>query len=346
MTFIKNIWYVAAWTTEMEVGKPIGRTIIGEPVVIWKDSKDNLIAMEDRCPHRHAPLSLGRIDSDQIQCMYHGLKFSSGGDCIEVPGSDKIPPNCSIKTYPVTEKNDWIWVWFGDPDKADPALIPDAFALDSDRYYMMESALDYEAHYQLIHDNLTDLSHLDFVHESTLGEATGQIWSEDAYNITTLDDGLLFERWLWRPVDEDNADKTPNSWNRYRFLLPGLFLMEVNIYPPGTAEKCNFKDSPETLGLEPVYRRVEQQAVTPISETQTRYMYATGLDLKYGERDNLEERMGVVNAAFAEDRVMIESQQKIWNLSDQTKKKAFIPYDKAPNMFRKFIERRIKKEAS
>jgi len=344
MAFIKNLWYVAAWSTEMEPGKPLARVIIGEPIVIWRDGLGELVAMDNRCPHRLAPLSKGRFDGDTVQCMYHGMRFSKTGECLSVQGSDEPPSNCSIRTYPVVEKNDWVWIWMGDPNQADEKLIPDAFGLDNEGYAMIEDAIDYDAHYELINDNLCDLSHLDFVHETTLGAATGQVWSEDSYDIKLIENGLYFQRWLTRPLDPNN-ESPAESWNTYRYLLPGVFLMMVRVYPPGTAAKLNYGPPPEDFDIKPFMVRVEQQAVTPISETQTRYLFATGTTREYTSGlDDLRERMGLVMDAFTEDREMIEAQQKMWDLSDENHRKTFIPYDKGPTMLRKLIRKRINEE--
>lgn len=344
MSFIRNLWYVAAWTTEFKEST-LARIIIGEPIVIWRRADRKLVAMDNRCPHRLAPLSKGCVDGDSIQCMYHGMRFSNEGQCLSVQGTDLIPPKSTVRTYPVVEKNDWIWVWMGDPALADASLIPEAYGLDTDDYVMIEGAIDYEAHYELINDNLTDLSHLDFVHQTTLGASTGQVWSNKTYDVQTIDGGLYLQRWLNEA--RKDVDKEPTeTWNTYRYLLPGVFLMRIEIYPPGTAEKCNF-EAPSEHGVLPAYVGIEQQAVTPISETQTRYQFATGTlrtpDLTH---EVLDERLTVVKAAFEEDRQMIEAQQKMWGLSDADHPKAFIPYDKAPNMFRKIIRRRLAEEAA
>jgi len=345
MSFIQNLWYVAAWSTEFN-DEPLTRIIIGEPIVIWRTDNGELIAMDNRCPHRLAPLSKGRISGDTIQCMYHGLKFSKDGKCVGVQGSDIIPPNSDVRSFPVVEKNDWIWVWMGDPEKADEQLIPDAYGLDTDDYMMIEGAIDYDANYELINDNLTDLSHLDFVHETTLGQTTGQVWSNEGYNVKKVDGGLFLSRWLTEQRPDLSQEMPTETWNTYRYLLPGVFLMRIEVYPLGTAEKCQF-ESPQEHGIEPIYVGIEQQAVTPISEDKTRYQFATGT-LRTPEltRDILDERMTVVKAAFEEDRQMIEAQQKLWDISEPDHSKAFIPFDKAPSMFRKLVKQRLNEESA
>ena len=106
--------------------------------------------------------------------MYHGLRFGADGVCVEVPGTTTIPPRLAARAFPVVERSSWIWVWPGDPAKADPALVPEAFGLDNPEWVMRSGGIDYDADYQLVNDNLCDLSHLDFVHETTLGWAIGR----------------------------------------------------------------------------------------------------------------------------------------------------------------------------
>ena len=124
MTFIRNLWYVAAWSHELEGAGPIGRVIIDEPVVLFRTPDGAVVALEDRCPHRHAPLSLGRVEGNRLRCMYHGLTFDSAGRCVAIPGGATIPPGTVARRFPVQERWSWIWVWTGDPAKADPDLIP------------------------------------------------------------------------------------------------------------------------------------------------------------------------------------------------------------------------------
>jgi phenylpropionate dioxygenase-like ring-hydroxylating dioxygenase large terminal subunit len=342
--FIKNLWYVAAWNHELGSDKPISRTIIGEPIAFYRKQDGSVVAVEDRCPHRQAPLSMGRIEGDNLRCMYHGLVFGCDGVCKSIPGSEVMPPHTTARTFPATEKASWIWVWMGDPAKANVADIPDGQGLDNPAWVTRSSALDYAADYQLINDNLTDLSHLDFVHETTLGWASGSKWSEDSPKITRLDNGVLIERWFVNQV-ANPGEAVPvlvDTWNEYRFLLPGLFLMISKLYPLGTAAKFQF--GPPAADEQQLMWRFDQQAVTPIRDGETRYLYAAGVEARIATAELLEGLFAIVNAAFAEDKRMIEAQQKVWNLTPSSRQKAFIPQDKAPAMFRRMIARRLQEE--
>src|SRR6476469_5544250 len=151
--WIRNAWYVAAWTHEIEPGRIPARPVIVQPLVLYATS-DGIVALEDRCPHRFAPLSLGRLEGDALRCMYHGLKFAPDGRCIEIPGQKLIPQSACVRRYPVSVRGDWVWVWMGEAAAADPAAIPPSLALDDPGYWLKAGHLDYAAHYLLIDDNL------------------------------------------------------------------------------------------------------------------------------------------------------------------------------------------------
>lgn len=342
--FLRNSWYVFGWSRDLEAGgKPLGRVIIGDPIVVWREAESGTLhAAEDRCPHRHAPLSQGMVEGNAIRCGYHGMKFGPDGRCQHVPLVDN-PPDLGIRIYPVTEKDSWIWVWTGDPDKVDAALIPDAFGIDDPARPMQADSIEYDAHYQLLHDNLCDLSHVDYVHANSLRPATGAYWADTAPRITSKDRSIRFERWF---VDADLPGGQPgekvDTWSSYEFVAPGIFIMRGARYPAGTASRCDMK---EPVDIEPLVRNIEQQAVTPIDERRTAYHFATGLIGRTQElTDMLAQRMGVVMQAFSEDRTMIEAQQKIWDRTDQALEKHFLPQDKGPFLMRKLMDRLIREE--
>jgi phenylpropionate dioxygenase-like ring-hydroxylating dioxygenase large terminal subunit len=339
MPFIKNMWYVASWDHELNRDKPIGRTILSEPIALYRRSDGGAVAVEDRCSHRHAPLSVGRVEGDNLRCMYHGMLYGPDGVCKAIPGTTVMPPNTTLRTFPVVERSSWIWVWMGDPAKADPGRVPYAVGLEDPEWVMRASALDYEADYQLINDNLCDLSHLDFVHETTLGYASGSKWSSEQPKITSLDNGLLIERWFVDRVVRPGGELV-DAWSSYQYLLPGIFLMNTWLYKTGSARANQFA-TPSSPAL---FKRCDQQAVTPIADNRSRYLFATGTDRASSTSETLERMFAVVNAAFAEDRAMIEAQQRIWNVTPQEKQKAFIPQDKAPSMMRRKISNLLAEE--
>jgi len=167
--FLRNAWYVAAWNHELIDGKKLARTILEQPIVIYRGASGQVVALDDRCCHRAAPLSMGRIEGDDIRCMYHGMKFDPAGKCIQIPGQEMIPPKLGVRSYPVVERYNLIWIWTGDAERADPGLIVDYPPLSDPKWRGLPGYMHYKANWLLIVDNLSDFAHLAFVHTNTLG---------------------------------------------------------------------------------------------------------------------------------------------------------------------------------
>lgn len=167
--FLLDTWYFAATSGEVSAENKAGnlfhRKLLNHDVVIYRDKDGIAHALEDRCPHRFAPLHMGRIVDNKVQCGYHGLTFDHRGQCVLNPHGDGfIPPKARVAGFPLRELHGLIWIWLGEPEKADPGLIPDlSFLLDGRRskvagYHIVKS------NYEVINDNLADLTHVQFVH--------------------------------------------------------------------------------------------------------------------------------------------------------------------------------------
>ena len=166
--FLRNRWYVAGWADQF--GRELAtRTILNEPIVFYRTSQGEITALTDRCPHRLAPLSRGRLIGNALQCGYHGLVLISVGECTRVPTSSTVPEWASVKRYPVVELDGYLWIWMGRAERADVNLIT-RFPCNTDpQRRMSRSHLRVNAHYQLIIDNLLDLSHAQYLHADSLG---------------------------------------------------------------------------------------------------------------------------------------------------------------------------------
>src|SRR4051812_3148386 len=169
--FVRNCWYVAATTEELKPAEPLGRLLLNEAVVMYRKADGTPVAMEDRCCHRRAPLSKGRVEGDSIRCGYHGFLYEPGGKCTWVPGTDRIPSAARVRTYPVVETHRWVWIWMGDPALADPALVPDFRHNDMPGWTSTGSLIPVKSNYLFLVENLLDLSHVAFLHANTIGSA-------------------------------------------------------------------------------------------------------------------------------------------------------------------------------
>ncbi|MEZ5738415.1 MAG: aromatic ring-hydroxylating dioxygenase subunit alpha [Burkholderiaceae bacterium] len=302
--FIRNAWYVAAWDHELLPDGMLARTLLGEPMVLWRRDDGTVVAMHDLCPHRHAPLSLGRREGDSIRCLYHGMRFDGAGQCVEVPGQQRLPAKACVRIQPSVERKRWIWVWMGDPALADESLVPDTFSLASPQWRMKPGYKHFNAAWLLITDNLLDFSHLSFVHEKTFGGST--TIAQVAPQVTELEHGIR----VFRRVDDTvpapyhqrlgQFEGKVNRWFDYTLTYTGLFMMEAVVQPVGRADG----------DLEGALRFHTCQALTPESATSTHYFFAQAHAFALDDATVTEAVFQSVATAFDEDLRMLEAQQK------------------------------------
>lgn len=342
MAYVRNAWYVAGWSHELAPEAPFSISILGERIVIWRSESGRLNALEDRCVHRLAPLSLGRCEGERLRCMYHGLLFDHEGKVVEIPGQATIPPKARVKCYPVVDRHSWVWIWMGDPKKADEALIPGAVGLDRPDYILGRGQLDYAAEARLINDNLLDFSHLTFVHASSFG--AGPQFAETQARITPLDRGIRYERWIENSLGSSSrkSEVPMDSFMMYDFLIPGVLLMTGGVFPLGTAKASDF-------GLPDLAQAVSgvtftSQAVTPMKDKSARYFFSWGPHCHHGDAAVRDMLMGIAAQAFAEDKVMIEAQQRV---IDDTECVQIMPtsHDRGVTLFNRLVERLARAES-
>jgi len=340
--FLKSAWYVAGWTSEFDEGQLYARRIIDEPIVLMRQGNGTLIALEDRCPHRWAPLSLGRIEGDSIRCMYHGVRLATDGRCVEVPGQTSMPGALNARTYPVVERYKWAWVWMGNPAQADESLIPDCSLLDSEDVYFHRGELQYAANYNLINDNLLDLSHVAFVHENTIGRKGP---GDDEPNKVSgagaqpLPRGVSNNNWsIGRNAMQAPDAPVTDQWMWFSYLVPGIFINHFRTYPAGTAVSLNYGEP--SKDLECISDTFSIQAVTPQAERSTRYIYSGGHRKTDLSPEAAAFVFGLVDEAFQEDTAMIEAQQRMID-SGVSGKMGWIQADRGLSLFRKVLDRLI-----
>lgn len=339
--YVRNAWYVAGWSTDFEKLTPVGTTILGEPIVVYRTDSGQVVALEDRCVHRLAPLSLGRCEGANLRCMYHGILFDPSGKAVEMPGQDIIPKQAKVRKYPVADRHSWVWVWMGDPEKADEGLIPEAIGPGHPDWIMGTGSLDYNAEARLIHDNLTDFSHLTFVHANSF--QVGGEWADMTPKITPLERGVRFDRWI--PNAEGPAQTRDGTlsdgWISYDYLIPGILLMYSGSFPLGTAEKFDFKKPDYDLAISGV--NFTSQAIVPTTEKTSRYYFTAGPHKDFGDEKLRDIIVGITHSAFAEDKRMIEGQQRIIDLSPGHRIMPTI-HDRGVTLYNRLVEKVVREE--
>ena len=306
--YLRNSWYVVAWSRDL-VDKPLAITVMDEPLVVFRDPDGRAAVLEDHCPHRHLPLSMGCAARGGIQCGYHGMVFDRDGRCIEVPSQSAIPPRARVRPYPAEERFGWIWVWMGEAAAADPGLIPDFSELTAPDQRAVGRTTHVAANYRLVTDNLMDLSHVGYVHQSTIGNpeftAKGRLTSSRTPNgvkvLRLVDDvpppptyvltGML-------PVGK-NIDR----WQRIEFVAPAFVRIHVGGKEAGTGALDG--DYAGGLGW------WVMNAMTPETANTTQYFWAAVRDYALDDPAVDELYLGQVGAAFAEDKLVLEAQQRV-----------------------------------
>ncbi len=332
--FLRNCWYAAGWSRDFAPGALTSVTILKEPIVIYRKSDGVAVALLDRCCHRFAPLSMGRLEGNDLRCMYHGLKFAPSGKCIEIPGQPKIPPQACVRNFPIVDRYSIAWIWMGDAVRADESLIPDFVGVDDPRWSMKPGRMDYDANYVLINDNLLDLSHIAFLHRKSLG-ASFTPGGVSRPTIAKTAHGVRISNWINSgpsQLSEVLSRGRIDIWQTYEFVIPGVFLLGADFYPEGTAARFPER---EPVDVEPLHRQFTCQTVTPITDDRTCYFFAYGPWAQEPELNEPLYRLGL--KAFNEDRVMIEAQQKNINCSPESRM-VTIAIDSGVAQFRRMME--------
>lgn len=341
--FIHNCWYVAAWDIEVPTDGMLARTLLNEPVLLYRDSQGRPVALEDRCCHRAAPLHLGRKEGDYVRCMYHGLKFDPTGACVEIPGQDSIPPRTCVRSYPVVERDRLIWIWMGEPAMADAAGIVDFFWHDSPDWRMKPGYIHYQANYKLIVDNLLDFTHLAWVHPTTLGTSSAADLKPQIERDTQGNGTLTITRWYLE-------DEMPNlhkrvarfegkvdRWQIYQWSPPALLRMDAGSAPAGSG-------APEGTRVPEALQFHHTSIQTPETEHTSHYWFCQARNFELDNDAMTEQIYRDVVVAFEEDRTMIEAQQKVIQLAP-TRPMIPIAADAGLNQARWLIDRLAKAEA-
>ncbi len=340
MGFVRNAWYVAGWSHDFgDELKPL--TIVDQKIVLFRASDGNLVALEDRCPHKLLPLSKGKRIGDTVQCGYHGMTFGTDGRCVRVPGQDNLPKSAYVDTYPVEERHGIVWVWTGDPEKADPASIFDMPEFSDPNWHCHHGdALHLKANYLNVAENLVDPAHVSFVHPTTLGSAA----SEDVpVHVSTSGETIAAWRWIRNapPVGFfqkfGGFDGNVDRWHYYYLHMPSTAVIDFGSVDAG----LNLPEEDRDQGV----RIFALHFVTPVTDDYTIDHWMHLRNTAVGDESASEQMDAMFRIAFAEDKEVLEAIE-IEEKRPQKRKPIRIAIDKGPNVYRKRIRDLVDAEAT
>jgi phenylpropionate dioxygenase-like ring-hydroxylating dioxygenase large terminal subunit len=345
-TYLRNAWYVAAWSDDLADGQLLGSIILKQPIVFYRQSNGKVAALADHCPHRFAPLHMGKvIHGDRVQCPYHGLEFDSSGACVHNPhGSKNIPSRARVRSYPVIEKHKVIWVWMGERP-ADASKVPDFSVLDNvaPLHSTKRDRITIRANYELVIDNLLDLSHTSYLHDGILGnqetvesdiaveqEGDDIIVSRHAHDATAP--GLFA---ILMPSHPGRVDK----FTRMRWMPPSNLRLITGICPPRAAPESG-------TGYHAIHMLTpETDRTTHYFFTAVRFNVLTTDEALNGQiRDKISTTRRF--AFEQQDAPIIEAQQEIIDAADATVDPVILAIDVGPVRYKKVLQRLIRAEQS
>ncbi len=296
--FLQNHWYAAALTEEIG-SEPFGRTICGEAIVLFRTGTGALAALEDRCAHRHAPLSLGEVRDGVIECGYHGLRFDGSGRCVHIPGQGNIPPRAKVRAYPSVDRHGWVWVWIGDPAQADERAIPDFHWFGDPQWAGFQLYFHVDAAAQLFVDNLLDLSHVAFTHKASIGSAAAAD-APVALDVTVHADRIEGRRAL------KDVDPGPfvAGWGDFKGNID-----RTSTYvwrPPSHMQvQAEFEDATTRITVMVI------NPITPETETTAHFWMGWARDFCVGDTALTDKAREENTQVILEDLRIIEAQQRI-----------------------------------
>lgn len=337
MTYLRNCWYVAAWSSELTPGATLARTYLDIPVVLYRDQEGEPVALFDRCPHRFAPLSQGRLVGDAIQCPYHGLEFGADGQCVANPYGPVLRA-ATIPSYPVVERYRAIWIWMGVTQRADPNLIPDfSYLSDVPATAFSSGYIHGDANYEIFVDNIMDLTHSEYLHA---GSIAGSGMTGKPGRVKEAGERITVE-WL-----SENAAMPP----LYAKLLPDHPIVDSRVsvtWHSPSLLRLSFWLTPPGRPAEESLQSENAHLLTPETAKASHYFFASTRNFQQ-EDEALNRGIGEGRARVfkLEDGPILEAvqrrmgQQEFWSL-----KPLLLNVDEGPIRVRRALKKLIDAEA-
>jgi vanillate O-demethylase monooxygenase subunit len=295
----RNQWWVAA-TSKQITREPMQRWILDLPVAMYRTEAGVVVALDDRCPHRWAPLSKGWLDGDELVCGYHGLRFSPQGKCVRIPTQADTPARAKVHAYPVREIGPLVWIWTGDPALAAHGEPPAIDWQVDPGWSVVGGAMEAHANYMLLKENVLDLTHFGYLHRNSF-----KILDWDRAPTVDVSGEQVEFRLEFEPVPLAPIFATITGFgqkpiarvNWGRSVSPALHLAGQDFTDP----------APQPGARATAAFRV-MHATTPISPTRMHYFWMTAWDLPLTEQQSEAMRQTTLTG-FAEDKDMIEAIQ-------------------------------------
>lgn len=337
--FVRNHWYAAAWSSEIGE-RPFARTILGDRIVLFRQPDGTIGALEDRCPHRLAPLSMGECADGGLRCGYHGMVFDAQGRCIAIPGQDIIPPTARARAYPAVARYGLVWVWTGE-DAPDHDRFPQVKGYGEPGWGMLDGGYQHHAgNYRIEIENLMDPAHTTFLHKETIGNKA----AKDVPVMVAQDDkGLKAYRWIENvpptPLDQKSHDFGDGRVDRqvaFHFELPATSFVDIAVLPAG------MERTDENM-MHGGIRTFSYKFLTPETNGSTHFFWLHLRSFRAGDEQLEKILRANLEKTFTEDNEMVAAIQREQEATGLRQRTA-LAIDRAPIMALRMIDRMIAAE--
>lgn len=336
--FPLNCWYVAGRSED--IGRALqGMRLFGREIVFFRRQDGRPAALEDACPHRKLPLSMGKLEGDTVVCGYHGLTFDGAGACVAAPTQpDAIPKRARVRSYPLIERYGFVWIWPGEA-AADEAKLLDIPNFENPSWgKTARGSLSIACNYLWVVDNLLDPSHVAWVH---LTSFAGAGTDNAPLDLEEGDDRVIVSRWIYdAPASpyyqpflafEGNCDRKQH----YECRLPAVAINGSIYAPAGSGGQDD--DLPETT-----LRNFSYNFMTPVDGENTLYFWFQHCNAIPGSPDMAERMFAGATMAFNEDKEILEAVQR--GMANPESPALNLGLDAGAMRFRKLVERMIAAE--
>lgn len=338
MNWLRNAWYVAGFDHEIDDGSLLARTFLGTPVVLMRHSDGRIAALEDMCPHRLMPLSAGRRVGDELQCGYHGLRFSITGECTLAPGQTHIPIQACVRSFPLIQRHGLLWIWLGASELAGDELIPDIRWNENPEWTPSRGYHYIEAHFQLSVDNLMDLGHESWVHPRTIGQEEEECIPNYPAKVSVLGDGIVRAHREMPDIQSPpffqmllEHSGSINRWQTAISLAPSICMTDFGVYPVGTS-------------ADDAYRSHVLHLLTPETENSTHYFWSVARNKRLDDESLTQAVCKAIEQTFDEDAVVLKIQQKQLEKHGGVVPRVALKVDEAPIRARRLLDALCKRE--
>ena len=335
--FVRNAWFAIAYSGEV-ASTPFARTAFSREMVVFRTAAGTPVVLDNRCPHKSAPLAMGHVAGDAIECPYHGLRFASDGRCIHIPGQPVIPQGARVRSYPTAERYGLIWFWPGDPALAARTPPVEFRHFGAPGWTVFHGPyLNFPTNIWNILDNLVDPAHTSFVHQKTIGGAQ----AADVPLVTEQDgDVITVGRWI------DNSDPVPvmkrfggfkgnvDRWQIYQLHAPNISLVDMGAVDAGSDRSEENRDRG--------YRTFSYAALTPEGEGSTHYFWLVIRNFAPGDVAVSREMIATYISTFDEDRALLREIERLQTEGEARPLRLAI--DNATTRMRQLVRRKLEIE--